>query len=151
MIPKKESRIYLQWLNSLGSDHVQINTITVAHETQKKQEFGMADIKELDQDEEDNDPIVDINEGENVNSIMVNKILIGKSGSPYKVIQVQIEAGIFPQDIIYDTGSEILLCNYETGSLIVNTKGGDKKVTISKINSIQAKLRKVHKLKVNDN
>ena len=80
MIPKKESRIYLQWLNSLGSDHVQINTITVAHETQKKQEFGMADIKELDQDEEDNNLIV--------NSITVNKIPIGKACSPYKVLQV---------------------------------------------------------------
>ena len=52
--------------------------------------------------------------------------------------------------IIYDTGSEVSLCNYETGPLIVDTKRGDKKVTISTINSIQAKLRKVHKLKVKD-
>ena len=36
--------------NSLGSDHVQINLITTASETQMKQEFGMADIIELDQD-----------------------------------------------------------------------------------------------------
>ena len=46
----------------------------------------MADIEELDQDEEDNDPIVDINEEANVNSITVNKIPIGKAGSPYEVI-----------------------------------------------------------------
>ena len=45
---------------------------------------------------------------------------------------------------------EVSLCNYETGPLIVDTKRGDKKVTISIINRIQAKLRKVHKLKVND-
>ena len=47
-------------------------------ETQKKKEFGMADIKELDQDEKDNDPIIEINEEANVNYITVNKIRIGK-------------------------------------------------------------------------
>ena len=36
------------------------------------------------------------------------------------------------------------------GPLVVDTKRGDKKVIISPINSIQAKLRKVHKLKVKD-
>ena len=49
----------------------------------------MADIEDLDQDEEDNDPIVDINKEANVNSITVNKIPIGKACSPYEVIQVQ--------------------------------------------------------------
>ena len=34
--------------------------------------------------------------------------------------------------------------------MVVDTKRGDKKVTISTINSIQAKLRKVYKLKVNE-
>ena len=53
--------------------------------------------------------------------------------------------------IIYDTGSEVSLCNYEIGPLIVDTKKADKKVTISTINSIKAKLRKVHKLKVRNN
>ena len=136
--------------NSLETEHVQINSITIAPKTQKKQEFRIADIEELDQDEEDNDPIVEINEEANVNPITVNKIPIGKACSPYEVIQVQTEAGIFPIVIIYDTGSEVSLCNYETGPMVVDTKRGDKKVTISTINSIQAKLRKVYKLKVND-
>ena len=47
--------------DSLGTEHVQVNSITIVSETQKKQEFGMADIKELDQDEEDNDPMVEVN------------------------------------------------------------------------------------------
>ena len=136
--------------NSLGLNHVQINSITVAPKTQRQQKFGMAEIEEVDQDEDDNNLMVDVNEEANINSIMVNKIPIGKACSPYEVIQVQTEAGIFPVVIIYDTGSEVSLCNYETGPLIVNTKRGDKKVTISTINSIQAKLRKVHKLKVKD-
>ena len=110
----------------------------------------MADIEELDQDQEDNNFIVEINEETNVNSLTVNKIPIGKVWFPYEVIQVQTEAGIFPIVIIYDTGSEVSLCNYETGLLVVDTKRTDKKVTISTINSIQNKLRKVHKLKVND-
>ena len=58
---------------------------------------------------------------------MVNTIPIGKACSPYEVIQVQAEAGIFPVFIIYDTGLEVSLCNYETGPLIVDTKRGDKK------------------------
>ena len=136
--------------NSLGSDHVQINSITTAPETQKKQEFGMADIIELDQDKEDDDTDVEINDKANVNAITVNKIPIGKACSPYEVIQAQTEDGIFPIVIIYDTGSEVSLCNYETGPIVVDTKRGDKKVTISTINSIQAKLRKVYKLKVSD-
>ena len=78
---KEGVRILFTMFNSLGTEHVQINSITIAPETQKKQEFGMADIEELDQDEEDNDPIVDINEEGNVNSIMVNKILIGEACS----------------------------------------------------------------------
>ena len=67
----------------------------------------MADIEEIDQDEEENNLIVDVNEEANVNSIMVNKIPIGKACSSYEVIQVQAEANIFPVVIIYDTGSEV--------------------------------------------
>ena len=52
--------------------------------------------------------------------------------------------------IIYDTGLEVSLCNYETGPIISNTKIGNKKVTISTINSIQAKIRQVYKLMLND-
>ena len=148
--PKEGVKNLFTMINSLGSDHVQINSITVVPETQRQQEFGMADIEEIFQDEEDNNLIVDVNEEANVNSITVNKIPIGKACSPYEVIQVQVEAGIFPVVILYETGSKVLLCNYETGPLIVDTKRVDKKLTISTINSIQAKLRKVHKLKVKD-
>ena len=110
----------------------------------------MADIIELDQDKEDDNTDVEINDEANVNAITVNKIPIGKACSPYEVIQAQTEDGIFPIVIIYDTGSEVSLCNYETGPIVVDTMRGDKKVTISTINSIQAKLRKVYKLKVSD-
>ena len=46
----------------------------------------MADIIELDQNEENNDPIEESNEEANVNSITSNKIPIGKACSPYEVI-----------------------------------------------------------------
>ena len=113
--------------NSLGSEHVQINSITVAPETKRRQEFGMANIEKLDQEEEENNLIMDDNEEANVNSITVNKIPIGKVFSPHEVIQVSAEGGIFPVVIIYDTGSEVSLCNYETDPLVVDTKRGDKK------------------------
>ena len=119
MIPKEGVNNLFTMFNSLGSDHLQIDSITIAPEMQKKQEFGMADTEELDQDEEDNNLIVDVNEEANINSIKVNKIPIGKVCSPYEVIYVQTETGMFPVIIIYDTGSAVSLCNYETGPLIV--------------------------------
>ena len=63
---------------------------------------------------------------------------------------VQTENGLFPIVIVYDTGSEVSLCNYETGPIVSDTKRGNKKVTISTINSIQAKIRQVYKLTLND-
>ena len=108
--------------NPLGKDHIQINSITVAPETQKQLEFSMADMEKLNQNEEENDPIMVDNEEANINFIMVNKIPIGKACSPYEVIHVQSKACIFPVAIIYDTGSEVSLCNYETGPLIIDTK-----------------------------
>ena len=67
------------------------------------------------------------------------------------MIYIQTEAELFPVVIIYDTGSEVSLFNYKTGPVVIDAKRGNKKVTISTINSIQAKLRKVYKLKIKDN
>ena len=97
----------------------------------------------MDQDKETNNPKLDSNEE-------ATNIPRKRACPPYEVIQAQTENGIFPIVITYDTGSEVLLCNYETGPIVVDTKRGNKKVTISTINSIQAKLRKVYKLKIND-
>ena len=47
-------------------------------------------------------------------------------------------------------GLEVSLCNYETGPVVADTIKGNKKVTISTINSIQAKFRHVYKLVLND-
>ena len=120
--PKNGVRNLDTMFSALGTDHVQINSISITPETHKKPEFGMAEIEELDQDEEENDPTMEPNEEANVNPITVNKVPIGKACSPYEVIQVQTEAGIFPIVIIYDTGSEVSLCNYETGPMVVDTK-----------------------------
>ena len=57
----------------------------------------------------------------NVNPIMVNRVLTGKPYSPYEIIRVQTESGLFPIFIIYDTGSELSLCNYETGPVVADT------------------------------
>ena len=42
----------------------------------------------------------------NINPITVNRVPIGEACSPYEVIQVQAENGLFPNVIIYDTGSK---------------------------------------------
>ena len=85
-----------------------------------------------------------------MNPITVNKVPIGEACSPYEVLHVQTEVRLFPVVIIYDIESEVSFCNYETGPVVINAKKGNKKVTISTIISIQAKLRKVYKLKSND-
>ena len=69
----------------------------------------------------------------------------GPESTPKEVIiRVQTESGLFPIVIIYDTGSVVSSCNYETGPVVANTTRGNKKVTISTINSMQAMLRKVY-------
>ena len=80
--PEQGFRNLYAMYDSLGTKHVQVNSITIVPETQKKQEFGMTDIEELDQDKEDNDPIMEINEKANVNSITVIKIPIRKACTP---------------------------------------------------------------------
>ena len=91
---KGQGNLYAMY-NSLGTYHVQVNSVTMEPETPREQEFGVADIIELDQDEENEDPITNTSEEANVNTIMVNKIPVGRACSPFKVIQVQTENGIF--------------------------------------------------------
>ena len=123
-----------------------MNTIRIEESPQSRQRFGIADIEELP----DAYGIGNLDPEANVNPIMVNRVPIGKACSPYEIIRVQTESGLFPIVIIYDTGSEVSLCNYETGPVVADTIQGNKKVTISTINSMQAKLRQVYKLNLND-
>ena len=105
---------------------------------------GIADIEELPARYNDMKPIEAMSHLEaNINPIMVNRVPIGEACSPYEIIRVQTESGIFTIVIIYDTGLEVSLCNYQTGPVVADTIRGNKKVTICTINSIQAKLRQV--------
>ena len=137
-------------INALGKDHVIINTVSIIPEIQEQQVTGVTDVEELEPHEGDDEPSEIVEDQASIHSIMVNKIPIGKACSLYEVIRVQTEEGMFPIVIIYDSGSEVILCNYKAGPLIVETKKTNKKVTISTIISIQAKLRRVHKLKVRE-
>ena len=137
--------------NEIGTNHVQINSVRIINDPESQPRTGLASIKELPADENEIEELNDEIQGKvNVNPIMVNRVPIGEACSPYEVIRVQTENGLFPIVIIYDTGSEVSLCNYETGPIVSETKRGNKKVTISTINSIQAKIRQVYKLTLND-
>ena len=50
--------------------------------------------------------------------------------------------------IIYDTGSEVSLCNYETKPIVISAKKERKKIAISTINSVQNGLMHVCKTKL---
>lgn len=82
----------------------------------------------MDQDEEIATPVT------------VNTIPKKIACQPLEVIQMQTESGTFPIVIIYDIRAEVTLCNYEAGQIIPDTKLSNKKITISTINSVQAKL-----------
>ena len=133
--------------NEIGTNHVQVNSVRINNDPEPQTRNGLASIEELPAKENDREKIKDEMQGEvNVNPIMVNRVPIGEACSPYEVIRVQTENGLFPIVITYDTGSEVSLCNYETGPIVSE----NKKVTISTINSIQAKIRQVYKLTLND-
>ena len=85
-----------------------------------------------------------------VQSVLVNNIKIGKACCHYEVIRVKCGSNYFPVVIVYDTGSQLSLCNYETGPLLVSSKPADKRVTISTVNSTKAKLRRIHTLALGD-
>ena len=85
-----------------------------------------------------------------IQTVLVNHMRIGLACCPYEVIRVRTNSGIYPVTIIYDTGAQITLCNFKTGPLVIDTKLADKKVTISTVNSAQAKLRKIYTLTLGD-
>ena len=98
-------------------NNVQVNTIRVEESPQSNQRFGIADIEEIT----DAYGIENLDPEANVNPIMVNRVPIGKACSPFEIIRVQTESGLFSIIIIYDTGSEVSLCNYETGPVVADT------------------------------
>ena len=114
--------IYIMY-KAIGADHVQFNSIRVGPSMQSQQRFGIAEIEDISQTDDEQESPEGENHGEvNVNPITVNRVPIGEACSPYEVIQVQTESGLFPIVIIYDTGSEVSLCNYETGPIVTNAK-----------------------------
>ena len=62
------------------------------------------------------------------------------------MIQVKTDDKLMSAVIIYDTGSEISLCNYETEPIVTSAKEERKKIAISTINSVQTRLIQVCKL-----
>ena len=107
---------------ALGKEHVNVNSISASNSKHEKDKFVVAQIVELDQDNQLEDHSDEDNTEAGVHSIHTNKIPIGKACSPYEVIQVQTKNGLFRVVTSYDTGSENTLCNFETGPLVVDTK-----------------------------
>ena len=80
----------------------------------------------------------------------LNQLRIGRACTPFEVIRVKTAAGYYPIVLIYDTGAQVSLCNYETGPVLIGSKQADRRVTISTIASSTAKLRTIHTLDLGD-
>ena len=102
-------------LKAIRTEHVQINTIRINLDIQSQERSETPEIEELLPlgDKQENSK----GEGHceaDIKSITINDIPIGEASSPYEVIQIQTESRLVSVVIIYDTGSEVSLCNYET-------------------------------------
>ena len=136
---------------AVGNDNVVVNALQVDTDPQdgtsaldrspevqsSNQQFSITDIEEVDQ--------------ALVQAVLVNNLRIGKACTPYEVIRVKTSSGVYPVTVVYDTGSQITLCNYKTGPLLIGSKLADKKVTISTVNSARASIRRIYTLTLGDN
>ncbi len=124
--PKNGLKNMDEMYNEIRTNHIQVNSIRINKDPQPQQRYGMADIEELPTADSNMDKTeTEFHSEVNVNPIMVNRVPIGEACSPYEVIRVQTENGLFPIVIIYDTGSEVSLCNYETGPIVFATMKQD--------------------------
>ena len=107
--PKRGLKNMDEMYNEIGTNHIQVNSIRVNEDPKPQPIYGMADIEELPVAENNTEEIDTELESEvNVNPIMVNRVPIREACSPYEVIRVQTENGLFPIVTIYGTGSAIM-------------------------------------------
>ena len=119
--------------NEFKRDNAIINSIQVEPDNQN---VGIADIEE----------IMDDGDTAYVRAVLVNQLRIGRACTPFEIIRVKTKAGYYPIVLIYDTGAQVSLCNFETGPVLIESKQADRRVTISTIDSSKAKLRRIHTL-----
>ena len=98
----------------------------------------------------DTQEVVDDEDKAYVRAVLINDLRIGRACSPFEIIKVQTKSGCYPIVLIYDTGAQVSLCNFETGPLLIGTKQADRRVTISTVESSKAKLRRIHTLDLGD-
>ena len=135
---------------AIGTKHVEMNTIRTNLDTQSQERFETPKIEELPLlgDKQGNSK----EEGHSEASMKhINEIPIEKASSPYEVIQIKTEDRLMSAVIIYDTGLDVSLCNYETVPIVTIAKEEKEKMAIRTINSVQTRLVQVCKLNLKNN
>ena len=127
-------------IEAIGNEDIVVNLIRVTGNQQDQaQGLDQRPATQKDQNQRvsiaDIEDITDSTDQVQVQAVLVNNMRIGRSCSPYEVIWVKTKSGNYPVTIIYDTGSQITICNYESGPLVIGEKMADKRVTISTVNS----------------
>merc|ERR1712240_632147 len=128
--------LYMVW-REFNRDNAIINSIQVESEHQA---VRIADIED----------VMDDGDTAYVRAVLINQLRIGRACTPFEIIRVQTRSGYYPIVLIYDTGAQVSLCNFETGPLLIESKQADRRVTISTIDSSKAKLRRIHTLDLGD-
>ena len=108
-------------LKAIRTEHVQINMIRINSDTQSQEKSKTPEIEELSPlgDEQENTKEEGHYEA-SMKPITINEISIEKVSSPYEVIQIETKDKLMSAVIIYDTGSEVSLCNYETEPIVAS-------------------------------
>ena len=48
-----------------------------------------------------------------VRAVLVNQLRIGRACTPFEIIRVKTRSGYYPIVLIYDTGAQVSVCNFE--------------------------------------
>ena len=62
-----------------------------------------------------------------------------------ELIHVKTEHCDYLLQILYDSGSQVSLCNWQCGPLVTVTRRTNRNITITSVNSSDMKVRKIHR------
>ena len=153
--PRIGKHNFTNMIKKIGNDKVLVNAVRVdSNQTSRIQIQDQRRAIQQDQNQHcsstDIEDVTDSTDHVQVQAVLVNHMKIGRAGSPYEVIRVRTKSGIYPVTIIYDTGSQLTICNYKARSLVIGEKITDRRVTIATVNSAKTKLRKIYTLSLKE-
>ena len=80
------------------------------------------------------------------NNIKLNDTGIGMAACPSELVHVQLENQNYKVQVFYDTGSQITLCSYQCGPLVMGTRKTTQPISIHSVTGVSKQIRQIHAL-----